>query len=205
MRIEIMKYLSLLKKSIRFLAITSILLSTASHATLISKTYDSGSLTGAQNVVVDGQLWDVEFIIGSFIDVFADASGLDVTDIGESVLFSQALLDQVFTGVDDSMLTTTYGCDTAVNKCRFFTPYDLSVTGKVFFSFVNNSDNESLDATSSNSTLNTTIISGQRAWADWTLSTAPPVFVAAPGNLALMGISLLSLALIGRAKKSKNR
>lgn len=82
----------------------------------------NGQLKGASNVEVQGVLWDVEFIDGSFLEVFGDGSNLAATSRYASNLFSQAL-NQLLEGTDfDLNPEDTFGCSDPL-ICRIMTPY----------------------------------------------------------------------------------
>ncbi|MAG92484.1 MAG: hypothetical protein CMJ48_01855 [Planctomycetaceae bacterium] len=76
-----------------------------------------GQLMGASNVLVDGSLYDVQFLDGSCIDLYNgcdDLSDFTFQTEASATLASQALLDQVFLdGVDglfDADPALTNGC-----------------------------------------------------------------------------------------------
>jgi hypothetical protein len=90
-----------------------------------------GQLHGASGVLVDGSLYDVQFLDGSCIDLYNgcdDLSDLLPFQIGQNgaQLANLALLDQVFVdgpeGSFDSVPELTNGCE-APDKCFVFTPY----------------------------------------------------------------------------------
>ena len=75
-----------------------------------------GQLAGASDVLVDGNLYTVEFVDGTCVDLFTgcdDASDFAFTTYAQAILASQALLDQVFldgTYSFDSEPALTSGC-----------------------------------------------------------------------------------------------
>jgi hypothetical protein len=79
-----------------------------------------GQLMGASGVLVDGNLYGVQFLDGTCIDLFNgcdDVSDFTFQTEASATLASQALLDQVFLdGVDgavDSLPSLTNGCEDA--------------------------------------------------------------------------------------------
>lgn len=88
-----------------------------------------GVLTGATGVVVDGALYDVTFDGRQLCaDAFGDCNIGHVftftTQAGAEAA-SQALLDQVFTGVFDDSPNKTAGCE-SFNACYVSTPWQVS-------------------------------------------------------------------------------
>ncbi len=96
----------------------------------------NGQLRGAQNVEVQGVLYDVQFVDGSFLSVFGDESNLDAASRYMSNLFSQAINDQVLLGtLFDLSPEDTFGCSDP-NLCRIITPYqvDNGLTFRAYYS-----------------------------------------------------------------------
>jgi hypothetical protein len=89
---------------------------------------DAGILTGARNVVVNGTLYDVDFVDGTCVELFSGcdaASDFPFRVSGLAVAASQALLDFVFidgpAGSFDSDTRITRGCSLPT-VCRVDTP-----------------------------------------------------------------------------------
>jgi len=87
-----------------------------------------GILHGASDVLVDGNLYDVQFLDGTCIDLYNgcdDTSDFTFQTLASADLAALALLDQVFVngplGQFDSSPTLTNGCD--VSPCVSFIPY----------------------------------------------------------------------------------
>jgi hypothetical protein len=90
----------------------------------------SGILTGATGVVVNGTVYDVEFVDGSCAALFDGcdaATDFDFTTQTDAVAASQALLDQVFVdglqGNFDSSPGVVLGCPSFL--CNAMTPFEL--------------------------------------------------------------------------------
>ncbi len=100
-----------------------------------------GQLHGASDVLVDGALYDVQFLDGTCIDLFDgcdDVSDFTFQTQAASFLASQALLDQVFldgvSGLFDSVPNLTAGCNIYlapehVVECTAYTPYSINESG----------------------------------------------------------------------------
>ena len=96
-----------------------------------------GILHGASGVLVDGSLYDVQFLDGTCIDLYAgcvDASGFTFQTPEAALLASQALLDQVFldgpAGNFESSPALTNGCSVdplgGPARCVSGTPFNHS-------------------------------------------------------------------------------
>ena len=114
-----------------FAMVTLLVFYSSAQAAVILNVDGDGQLTGAQNVDVDGTLYDVEFTDkGSCITLFqgCDSSSdfVFAEDPSTALLAGQALLDQVLLdGVDGPFDTTTFltfACD------FFFNPSILNVS-----------------------------------------------------------------------------
>ena len=120
----------------RSLVLCSVLLliSTLNASSAFAATLNvvGGQLMGASNVLVDGSLYDVQFLDGTCIDVYngcdqwqGEDSDFTFQTVESASLASQALLDQVFLdGVDlfFSDFELTNGCTSSL-QCRAITPY----------------------------------------------------------------------------------
>jgi hypothetical protein len=107
-----------------------------------------GQLMGASNVLVDGNLYDVQFLDGNCFDLYNGCaegtgvfpftakfwSGVGAPDQSVENAVSQALLDQVFLdgveGLFDSDPSLTNGCALS-GFCRVATPFDTFSTDQV--------------------------------------------------------------------------
>ena len=123
---------ALLIKSLLFSCMLSLALSVNAAILNVS----NGLLIGAQDVLVDGINYDVDFVEGSCADVF---SGCDEpTDFffvtrNEAENAAQALLDQVFIdgpqGNFDSTITSIFGCEQATVVCVGVVTYQFGLFG----------------------------------------------------------------------------
>ena len=94
-----------------------------------------GQLMGASNVLVDGNLYDVQFLDGTCIGLYNgcdEISDFTFQTQSSAALASQALLDQVFLdgpeGMFDSVPSGINGCDISLTPqfgsfCAAATPY----------------------------------------------------------------------------------
>jgi len=94
----------------------------------------NGQLMGASGVLVDGGLYDVQFLEGTCIDLYSgcdDVSDFTFQTQASARLASQALLDQVFLntvdGPFDDIVTLANGCGDFF-YCRFMTVYTWFLT-----------------------------------------------------------------------------
>jgi hypothetical protein len=114
----------------------------ASRAALVID--GNGILTGATGVVVNGRLYDVEFVDGTCAEVFNGCAlgTLNFPFEGHLALpASQALLNQVFgdgTQLFDSNPSLTNGCS-SVFSCSVITPHSRSATGVSVAQAINHS------------------------------------------------------------------
>jgi hypothetical protein len=98
----------------------------------------NGQLIRANNVLVSGVLYDVEFKDGTFTSIFGSIGNLDATTASQATAFSTALHNQVFIDIpslglyfDSSPASTIYGCEpyqsesdpSLDNDCFVYTPY----------------------------------------------------------------------------------
>ncbi|MEO1239372.1 MAG: VPLPA-CTERM sorting domain-containing protein [Pseudomonadota bacterium] len=84
---------------------------TASAATLQVDT--DGVLVGATGLNVNGTIYDVAFVDGSCASIFDgcdEPSDFDFTNASDAVAVGQALFDQVFVGIFDTLSGVTFGC-----------------------------------------------------------------------------------------------
>lgn len=75
---------------------------------------DDGQLRGASGVDVEGALYDVTFADGTCIELFSgcdEASDFNFSDLLLARAAGQALLDQVFQGLQDTRPELTFGCE----------------------------------------------------------------------------------------------
>lgn len=125
------KFLS--SRIIRFLKVLSLLVLISlpefafAEPTLI---ISDGTLTGIQNITVGDGVYDVQFVTGSFTNIFVDESGLTFTTREDAIAASVALDAAMIDGPDGNFDTEpwlTYGCfavtDYYESRCSIGTPY----------------------------------------------------------------------------------
>ena len=111
------------------LVILAIAISFGAESQAASLNVVGGQLLGASDVIVDGSLYDVEFLSGTCIALFNgcdDVSDFTFQSQAAAISASQVLLDQVFldgpSGDFDSVSILTNGCDGG-SDCIALTPY----------------------------------------------------------------------------------
>jgi hypothetical protein len=109
--------------------LAAVLVLMASGAQAVTLDVVGGQLMGASGVLVDGSLYDVQFLDGRCIDLYNgcdEASDFTFQSQATAILASQALLDQVFldgpSGAFDSDPLLTNGCEFS-DRCDVQTPY----------------------------------------------------------------------------------
>ncbi len=189
--------MKLATKLLSGVALTLALINNASAASL---NVTDGILMGASGVSVNGELYDVEFkdgLIGNSLNTF--------TTYQFTLAASQALLNQVFTGIYDSQPNLTNGCTSTVD-CNLITAYSTYlISGKQYHSFytARNSSTESSDVGYISSTISTNDISKYSTYtlAIWT-KQATATAVPEPEAYAMM---LAGLGLVGFAARRKQQ
>ena len=109
------------------IVLTALICSYATTANAaVTYTVENGNLMSAQGIIVGGSLYDVEFVDGTFNNLFPTGTSIpSVNSFNEVLAFGNALLDQVFidgpSGLWDSSPTLTNGCEFA-NYCEMIVP-----------------------------------------------------------------------------------
>lgn len=122
----------------------------ASQASAAVLTVHDGILTGATNVSIGGDFYDVQFVDGSCNSLFngCNASAFTFTTEATAMAASRALLDQVFVdgpaGNFDSVTNKIAGC-TYAGRCIAIVPFARDSINTRFSATDNYADNN-LDA-----------------------------------------------------------
>ena len=180
--------------------------SNSAHAAAV-QIVSGGQLTGAQNVDVNGTLYDVTFEDGTCIALFGGCDQLSdftFTSLSTAEAAAHALLDQVFldtgSGDFDSNPSLTNGC-TSTYGCTVGIPYSVS-------SFlVAGANNYSSSSGVSDSVLNFSNFDKSNDLSDAgdrTYALFSPSAVPVPGGLVLFGSGLIGLAGFGRWRRKKS-
>ena len=198
--IQRLKYLA------RFILISLSLLGlSVSSVNAVTLNVVGGQLMGADNVDVNGSLYDVDFMDGSCISLFdgCDESA-DFTFFNDSdaLAASQALLDQVLLdtpqGDFDSEPQLTNGCS-GDGLCQIVTPFGLDGAGVALLAEARNYApgvfTDRSDFTSTPADTNTGVFFGA-TYAIW----APVSPVPIPAAVWLFGTALVGLIGFGRRK-----
>ena len=117
-------------------AMVNITTDTQPPLTHVINTGQGEPLIGAQNVLVNGTLYDVTFMKGTCVELFDgcdEVTDFMINDAATARAAAEALLDQVFVAGYDSNPDHTYGCFIFRRKpkysCTVHVPYRSNVTG----------------------------------------------------------------------------
>ncbi len=183
---------------------TGLSVATAS-ASVILNVDGSGQLTGAQNVDVDGTLYDVTFMDGTCIALFNgcdDPSDFAFNTSASANAAAQALLDYVFINTAqyqfDSNPALTQGCSDP-EYCFAEIPwyYAISLQQVLFVGAANHKGGNDDTPDFSTSQFNfTTVGNNQTTFAIF--APAAPAAIPEPWTLLLFAAGLVGLAGFGR-------
>lgn len=171
-----------------------------------------GQLAGAQNVEIDGALYDVSFSSDSCIAVFGgcnEASDFAFTTVLAAKAAAQALIDQVFLdgpeGLFDTDVSATLGCEAGAD-CLAIIPFDVVGAGPwpVQRTFARNSNDEDFDAAVSGAggAEADSVLSDHRVWAVFT-ATGIGDEIPTPGMVSLLVLGLAGIALARRKRNGR--
>lgn len=192
-------------------ACTGLAAGTASGAVL---TVVGGQLTGAQNVEIDGALYDVAFLDGTCENVFNGcdaASDFTFTTVQAAFDAAQALIDQVFLdgpeGLFDSDADATVGCS-GYSFCGATIPYDTA--GEAPYTVQRaaavNHDNELYDTPNTYAGgIIPTWDTGGFPYSVWAVfeQVSEGDEVPAPGMAWLLGLGLAGMAVARRKRNGR--
>jgi len=179
----------------------------AGHTVTLLIENDTGKLAGAENIDVDGTLFDVTFAEGDCIAIYNgcdEAADFELTSEQEALAAAQALIDQVFLNIPegdfDTIADLTFGCDTA-EPCSSqidFEPFDsqfildivlsINFPGTLDFVFTSSAFGPDFDSGTDDEVTN----------AVFTLS---PTSVTEPSVLVLFAAGLFGLAMSARRRR----
>jgi hypothetical protein len=163
-----------------------------------------GQLFGASGVLVDGSLYDVQFLDGTCIDLYNgcdEASDFTFQTQASAVLASWALLDQVFLdGVEgqfDSFPQLTNGC-TSLTECTSLTPYPPPIPHLLILPARNGSTPNS-DVVL-NSVGGSSVSLDLAGFPDGVYAVWSPTVIPEPSTALLLSLGLTGLAAKGRRR-----
>ncbi|WP_282606271.1 PEP-CTERM sorting domain-containing protein [Pelagibius sp. Alg239-R121] len=184
------------------------LLSHAAQAAVILNT-SNGQLIGAQNVDVQGTLYDVSFVDGTCIDIYSGctdaASNFTFTDFDSAFAAGTALLEQVFLdtveGLFGSRTELTQGCESLVT-CFSVIPYSLrrSAFDAVVAENLSSDGTERVFVSNASPAFDLTILDNN-TFAVFSLASGSPAEIDEPSTLLLFGVAMLALGTVCRRKQ----
>lgn len=171
---------------------------------------ENDRLLGADNVDVNGTLFDVRFRDGTCGAVFTGCDNASedfaFTDAVSAEAAAQALLDQVFldgpAGLFDSNTELTFGC-TSLRQCVNFVPFSLGAEIGMGF-FVNESSGSFSADQAGSDVLDLNYNSANDSATVWAVFTRvqPSAEVPEPGSLALFTFGL-AVFIIARRDRTQ--
>lgn len=197
------------KKLLNLIAAVAFLSPLSSHAALIIGANDE--LLGATGVTVGSYIYDVSFIDGSCQSVYSgcdEISDFTFQDLASANQASQALLDQVFLGIYDTIPSLINGC-TAFDLCFVDTVFAFTTWGSPKSIAARNArtvDDLIVSSTTSPGHDQSNPSNGSAArstWAKWSLVGLAdiPSQIPEPSVWILMLLGLASLGMSRRRTK----
>lgn len=169
----------------------------------------NGQLTGAQNVNVQGTLYDVSFTDGTCLDLFSGcdnaASDFTFTTFDSAFAAATALVEQVFIDTVEGLFGSdpelTQGCE-GLAVCFYSIPYTISRSRFDALIAHNLADNGA-DFVSSSFAFQTTDYFGlpNDTFAVFSLASNIPVQVSEPSTLLLFGVAMLGVGIAFRRRQ----
>ena len=179
----------MLKQTIALFGLSLSLSLSANSATLVK---DESGLIGAKNVDVDGELYNVDFLRGSCIDLFENCMQFTFTDANKAWAASNALEEQVFIGALDNNPDILTWYPGGAPQTKVYTPFELTDEGEVAIAIFKNSYLPNDDEVY----LSTRDVNIQLVYASWAEVSQVPI----PAAAWLFSTALLGLIGIKRKK-----
>jgi len=113
----------------------------ASSVAAVNHQITDGKLMGATGIQVGTSFFDVAFSVESCNHSVAGCGvgsfvGQPINSATAATAASEALRDQVFSGMFDTDLGKTFGCGAGTVYCQVLTPYAINFKNKRFFNYV---------------------------------------------------------------------
>jgi len=182
------------------LMVLMLLVSGMSNAVLITNA--GGELTGATDIDIAGELFDVSFLDGTCISIFSGCNeDLDLfwQDQSSAILAANALLTQVFlddnTLLYDTLPSLTRGCElNERSDCFIITPYSIFDAHNTRAAYTRNHILEEIDTTGRLTTwpFEDFTTNSRFVYAIWSQKVSK---VPEPSTLAMLAIGIFSLGL----------
>ena len=197
------------------LAVVLVLVASSAQAATLNVV--GGQLIGASGVIVDGSSYNVEFQVGTCIDLYSgcdDVSDFTFQTAAAAVLASQAIVDQVWVDVSVESFPVGnggffVGCD--ASTCAAVTPYGVDpftppslpdlpapiVVGYARFLLVTDPGPPELFSAAFPGTSDGRFLDGFGVvYAVWSVGSVPE-----PGTGLLMGLGLLGVSVSNRRQR----